>query len=97
MKEEKFRVWLLKQKRRWNGKVDFYTENAVNSRVGCLKKLEIIFNIDLDEKVTRRNVAIEFLKEIRNKNIEDLKHTPLSNAFRHYYKFATGDFIDKIF
>ena len=97
MKEEKFRVWLLEQKRYWNGKEDFYTENSVNSRVKCLKKLEKIFNIDIEEKIKNRDVAIKFLKEIRNRNIEDLKHTPLSNAFRHYYKFATGDFIDKIF
>jgi len=97
MRRNEFKKWMMNQKRFYNGKWDFYTELATNSRISCLEKLELIFNIDIDEKVQSRSIADEFLNEIRNAHIEDLRHTPLSNAFRHYFKFATGNEIPRIF
>ena len=50
-----------------------------------------------NEKIINIDIGKRFLIEIRAANIEDLAHTPLSNAFRHYFNFATGIYIDKIF
>lgn len=97
MRKEEFRNWMLNQKRKYMGKVENYSEYAIESRISCLVKLEEIFKIDLDEKVENRAKGEEFLIDIRNAHIEDLAHTPLSNAFRHYFKFATGVYIYKIF
>lgn len=85
------------QQRFHNGKLGYYSEQAINSRIASLEKLEYYFNIDIDSKVISVSSGEQFLKEIRNANLEDLKHTPLSNAFRHYFKFSTGIHIDKIF
>ena len=97
MRKNEFEKWMLTQKRIYNGKLDFYSESAIISRISSLNKLESHFNINIDDKITSIETAKQFLIEIRNANIEDLKHTPLSNAFRHYFKFATGIYIDKIF
>lgn len=97
MRKAEFYKWFKTQKRVWRGKKDYYSENAIQSRIRCLEKLEYTFKIDLDNKVKSYDCACDFLREIREKNIEDLKHTPLSNAFRHYFEFAQGYKIDKIF
>ena len=97
MRINEFKQWMMSQKRFYRGEWDFYTELAINSRILCLEKLETIFNIDIDEKVENRLIAENFLNDIRDAHIEDLKHTPLSNAFRHYFKFATGKTIERIF
>ena len=97
MKEIEFRNWMMGQKRNYQGKSDYYTEKAINKRVSSLKKLEKHFKIDLDSKVINLETAKEFLIDIRNAYIEDLAHTPLSNAFRRYFEFATGLSINKIF
>ena len=97
MRRNEFKKWMMNQKRLYMGKWDFYTELATNSRISCLERLETIFNIDLDEKVKSISIAENFLNDIRKAHIEDLRHTPLSNAFRHYFKFATGQTIERIF
>ena len=79
------------------GKEKFYTDTAIEGRINHLRTLEDIFNVDLDLNFIRCQTGKLFLQEIRNKNIEDLKHTPLSNAFRHYFEFATGIYIGRIF
>ena len=90
MRKKEFKKWMMNQKRKYLGKYENYSELAVDSRISCLERLEYIFKIDLDDKTINKNVGEQFLIDIRNANIEDLKHTPLSNAFRHYFKFATG-------
>jgi len=75
----------------------FYTDTAIEGRINHLRNLEDIFNVDLDLKCISCQTGKLFLQEIRNKNIEDLRHTPLSNAFRHYFEFATGVYIGRIF
>ena len=97
MREKSFREWMMKQERFFCGKWGYYSENAVASRVACLNKLESHFKTNLDDWAKNRETAIKFLVKIRQANIEDLAHTPLSNAFRHYYNFVTGDKIEKIF
>ena len=97
MKKEEFRNWMLKRKRMYNGKMDYYTETAVKSRISCLERLENHFNIDLDSKVTDKSIAEQFLQDIRDAKIENITRTPLSNAFRHYFEFATGLHIDRRF
>ncbi|MCM1009184.1 MAG: hypothetical protein NC485_14945 [Ruminococcus flavefaciens] len=79
------------------GEVCHYTNSSINSRISCLKKLEDYFNIDIDTKVVSESVGIDFLKEIRANQLEDLRHTPLSNAFRHYFECMTGVAIKRIF
>lgn len=97
MRQKEFKQWMMGEQRYYLGKWDYYTENAVDSRLSCLLRLESYFKIDLDSKVLNFETAKQFLTDIRNAKIEDLAHTPLSNAFRHYYKFATGETIEKIF
>lgn len=79
------------------GEIKHYSDFAIETRLNRLKKLEDIFHIDLDDKVESFSVAKEFLIAIRNKHIEDLAHTPYSNAFRHYYESMTGLCLGKIF
>ena len=92
-----FKKWMMSQKRWYNGVYEYYSEQAVDSRIVCLQQLEWHFKISIDEKVKNVQTGIQFLKDIRAAKIEDLAHTPLSNAFRHYFEFATGIYIDKIF
>ena len=97
MRREEFKKWMLKKKRIYCGKEGTYSESAVESRIGYLIRLETHFKLNLDSKVVDEQTAIQFLKDIREAHIEDLRHTPLSNAIRHYYEFSTGLYINKIF
>ena len=97
MRKEEFKNWMQQQERFYKGKWGPYSESAINSRIVCLESLERYFDIDLDEVATDIVMGVDFLMEIRSANIEDLSHTPLSNAFRHYFKFATNLYIDRIF
>ena len=97
MRSIEFKKWMMGRKRFYNGKLDYYSELAVESRISCLKQLEEYFNIDLDIKVKDKNNGEQFLRDIRDAQIEDLAHTPLSNAFRHYFEFETGQHIERIF
>lgn len=97
MRKLEFKKWMMNKKRLYNGKLDYYSEYAVDSRISCLQKLEDYFKINLDTKVINIQIGEQFLRDIRNAKIEDLAHTPLSNAFRHYFEFATKLYINKIF
>ncbi len=97
MRVENFIEYMRKRLRTHKGELIHYTETSITARVNALSRLEKHFNINIDDKCRNPEIAKNFLEEIRNANIEDLKHTPLSNAFRHYYKFLTGIYIGRIF
>lgn len=79
------------------GETKHYSNYAIESRLNLLKNLEDIFKIDLDDKVVSVSAGKQFLIDIRNRHIEDLAHTPYSNAFRHYFLCMTGIYIARIF
>lgn len=97
MRREEFKKWMLKKKRVYCGIEGTYSEYAVETRISALQSLENYFKINLDDKVADEETAIKFLQEIREAHIEDLRNTPLSNAFRHYYEFTTALRIKRIF
>lgn len=97
MRKEEFSNYLANKKRNHNGKIGFYSENSIKSRISCLQRLERHFNVDIENKVKDYETACQFLRDIRDAEIESLEHTPLSNAFRHYYEFSTGKVIERIF
>lgn len=97
MRAQKF-VDVMKTKTyKEKGVTKHYSDYAIESRLNLLKNLESIFNINLDDKVKSIETGKQFLVDIRNKHIEDLAHTPYSNAFRHYFECMTGIYIGKIF
>lgn len=67
----------------------------INER-NLIKSFCRLYILSVNEELENFYIATE-LKDIRAAKIEDLAHTPLSNAFRHYLEFATGIYIDKIF
>ena len=40
MRNLEFKKWMMGRKRLYNGKLDYYSETAVDSRIACLKRLE---------------------------------------------------------
>ncbi len=79
------------------GVIKHYTDSAIENRLYCLRELEKFCNNDLDEKCVSVECGKQFLRDIRNSNLEDLRHTKLSNAFRHYFNCVTGLCIGRIF
>ena len=80
-----------------NGKKCRYSENAINSRIARLQECESYYGIDIDDIVHDYKKIIALLKQIRADHLEDLKHTPISNAVRHYFEYKTGLYIGRIF
>ena len=97
MNTEKFINFMKNKTYIQKGEIKHYSIKAIESRLYKLRQLEEFFNINLDEKVLNLNTGIQFLKDIRNKKIEDLAHTPYSNAFRHYFECMTSKCIGRIF
>ncbi len=97
MRSQKFIDAMKAKTYKENGVTKHYSDYAIESRLCLLRNLEDIFNINLDDKVKSVDIGKQFLVDIRNKHIEDLAHTPYSNAFRHYFECMTGIYIGKIF
>lgn len=75
-----------------------YTENAISSRISKAQELESDLKINLDDFVISGEKILELLIKIRNAKIEDLAHTPKSNAARHYFAYKNnGKKIGRIF
>lgn len=97
MRAQKFIDEMKNKTYKEKGQIKHYSDYAIETRLNLLKDLERIFNINLDDKVIDENAGKQFLIDIRNKKIEDLAHTPYSNAFRHYFECMTGIYIGRIF
>lgn len=97
MREQKFIDAMKTKTYKEKGQLKHYSDYAIESRLNLLRNLENIFNINLDDKVVTIDVGKQFLIDIRNEHIEDLAHTPYSNAFRHYFQCMTGIYIGRIF
>ena len=88
MDEEKFRDYLLKTN---------HKKSATETRISKLKFVEFYFDINIDFIINDKEKVIYLLIQIRNADIEDRKHTPLSNAVRKYYECITNNRIGRIF
>lgn len=97
MRAQKFIDVMKTKTYKEKGQIKHYSDYAIEIRLNLLRNLENIFNINLDDKVASIAAGKQFLIDIRNKHIEDLAHTPYSNAFRHYFECMTGIYIGKIF
>ena len=88
MDEEKFKDYLLNTN---------HKKNATQTRISKLKFVEFYFGINIDSIINDKKKVLSLLIQIRGEDIEDRKHTPLSNAVRKYYECITGNRIDRIF
>jgi hypothetical protein len=59
--------------------------------------VEAKLKLNLDDYVGSYDKMVELLTKIRDAKIENLKHTPLSNGARHYYKYKNGKEFPRIF
>lgn len=97
MNKEKFENFLQNKTYISKGKIKHYTSAGILTRISSLEELEDKFNFNIDTIIQNRAGVISLLKRIRTNNLEDLRHTPISNAVRHYYECMTGDKIERIF
>lgn len=81
MNQEKFELFL---------KETNHTEKSINSRIARLKKVEKLFQINIDTIIDDKNKIHEILDELKTKNL-DTSNQNLSNALRTYYQCITGN------
>lgn len=87
MIESKFREYLIKTG---------HTQKSIDSRVSRLKKVEKLFNFNIDSIIYNKNMVVSVLIELKDKSL-DSKNENLSNTIRAYYTCMTNDSIGKIF
>ena len=80
MNQEKYELYL---------RTTNHTEKSINSRVARLKKIEQIFEIDIDTIIYDENKVNDLLKELKIRNL-DTSNQNLSNSLRTYYKCICG-------
>lgn len=73
-----------------------HTQKSIDSRVSRLKKVEELFNFNIDSIIYDKNKVISILMELKDKRL-DSKNENLSNAIRAYYTCMTNDSIGRIF
>ena len=83
MNEEKFREYLTKTN---------HTEKSIISRISRLKKIEKLFQLNIDSIIYNKIEVVELLNKIK---AIDTKNQNLSNALRKYYECVTNNKIFK--
>ncbi|MBQ4269275.1 MAG: hypothetical protein IJB97_06480 [Clostridia bacterium] len=73
-----------------------HTEKSINSRLARLKKVEKIFQIDIDSIIYDKDKVKHLLQSLKEQNL-DTTNQNLSNAVRKYYTCMTNDVLGKIF
>lgn len=69
-----------------------HTEKSINSRLARLKKIEKIFQIDIDSIIYDKDKVQHLLESLKEQNL-DTTNQNLSNTVRKYYECMTGDII----
>lgn len=81
MNQEKYKLFL---------RATNHTEKSIDSRVTRLRKVEKIFQIDIDSIIDDENKANEILYKLKTQNL-DTSNQNLANALRTYYESITGN------
>ena len=81
MNQEKYKLFL---------KDTNHTEKSIESRVARLKKVEKIFQIDVDSIIYDETKVYEILDKLKTQNL-DSSNQNLANALRTYYECITGN------
>ena len=66
-----------------------HTEKSIKSRVARLKKVENVFQIDVDCIINDKNKVHEILDKLKIQNL-DSSNQNLANALSMYYTCITG-------
>ncbi len=85
MNQEKYKLFLRNTK---------HTEKSIESRVARLKKVEEIFQIDVDSIIYNEAKVYEILDKLKTQNL-DSSNQNLANALRVYYTCITGKTLKK--
>ena len=73
-----------------------HTQKSIDSRVSRLKKVEELFNFNIDSIIYDKNKVRNILMELKEKRL-DSSHENLSHAIRAYYTCMTNDSVGRIF